>query len=180
MGVIANICPENVIFCSIKAIADRKLCPSGYVARISRRQNTGHIPGKEVRLISEYIRYVEVVCNEDVLILRNICYSQCARSNSHSNRKRPANSQLTDFVCEMQCQREEKVELERLFHNVIDAVLNEMNTRFTDCGSDIMYELSPLKPENKVFLKPAKIATLLHLDGIVIVEGVLVVARSLY
>jgi len=80
----------------------------------------------------------------------------------------------------MQCQREEKVELERLFHNVIDAVLNEMNTRFTDCGSDIMYELSPLKPENKVFLKPAKIATLLHLDGIVIVEGVLVVARSLY
>jgi len=25
----------------------RKLCPSGYVARISRRQNTGHIPGKK-------------------------------------------------------------------------------------------------------------------------------------
>jgi len=24
----------------------RKLCPSGYVARINRRQNTGHIPGK--------------------------------------------------------------------------------------------------------------------------------------
>jgi len=35
----------------------RKLCPSGYVARISRRQNTGHSPGKKVRLISEYIRY---------------------------------------------------------------------------------------------------------------------------
>ena len=54
MGVVANICPETVIFCSVKAIADRKLCPSGYVARISRRQNTGHIPGKKVRLISEY------------------------------------------------------------------------------------------------------------------------------
>jgi len=25
----------------------RKLCPSGYVARISRRQNTGHSPGKK-------------------------------------------------------------------------------------------------------------------------------------
>jgi len=25
----------------------RKLCPSGYVARISRSQNTGHIPGKK-------------------------------------------------------------------------------------------------------------------------------------
>jgi len=25
----------------------RKLCPSGYVARVSRRQNTGHIPGKK-------------------------------------------------------------------------------------------------------------------------------------
>jgi len=23
----------------------RELCPSGYVARISHRQNTGHIPG---------------------------------------------------------------------------------------------------------------------------------------
>jgi len=32
----------------------RNLCPSGYVARISRRQNIGHIPGKNVRLISEY------------------------------------------------------------------------------------------------------------------------------
>ena len=57
MGVVANICPENVIFCSVKAIAHRKLCPSGYVARMSRRQNTGHIPGKKVRLVSEYIRY---------------------------------------------------------------------------------------------------------------------------
>ena len=42
--VVANICPQTVVFCSLKAIADRKLCPSGYVARISRRQNTGHIP----------------------------------------------------------------------------------------------------------------------------------------
>jgi len=25
----------------------RKPCPSGYVARISCRQNTGHIPGKK-------------------------------------------------------------------------------------------------------------------------------------
>jgi len=25
----------------------RKLCRSGYVARISRKQNTGHIPGKK-------------------------------------------------------------------------------------------------------------------------------------
>jgi len=25
----------------------RKLCPSGYVARISHRQNTAHIPGKK-------------------------------------------------------------------------------------------------------------------------------------
>ena len=47
MGVVANICPENAIFCSVKAIANRKLCPSGYVARISRRQNTGHTPGKK-------------------------------------------------------------------------------------------------------------------------------------
>jgi len=31
MGVVANICPENVIFCSVKAIADRILCPFGYV-----------------------------------------------------------------------------------------------------------------------------------------------------
>jgi len=35
----------------------QKLCPSGYVARISRRQNTGYIPGKKVQLICEYIRY---------------------------------------------------------------------------------------------------------------------------
>ena len=45
MGVVVNICPENVIFCSIKDIADRKLCPSGYVAHIRHRRNAGHIPG---------------------------------------------------------------------------------------------------------------------------------------
>ena len=38
MGVVANICPGNLF-------AHAKLCPSGYVARISRRQNTGHIQG---------------------------------------------------------------------------------------------------------------------------------------
>jgi len=47
MGVVMNISPENVIFSSVKAIADRKLCPSWYVACISRRENTGHIPGKK-------------------------------------------------------------------------------------------------------------------------------------
>jgi len=72
MGVVVNICPENVIFCSVKATAHRtfleiflnhavfKGIPRsfGYVARISRRQNTSLIPGKKVRLISQYIRYI--------------------------------------------------------------------------------------------------------------------------
>jgi len=44
----------------------RKLCPSGYVARINRRQNTGHIPGKKsaankrvytVSIFSDNMRY---------------------------------------------------------------------------------------------------------------------------
>ena len=40
-------------------IAHTKLSPSGCVARISRRQNTGYTPGKKTATISEYIRQIK-------------------------------------------------------------------------------------------------------------------------
>ena len=63
MVVVANICLKNVIFCSVKVVADRTFferflnhtvfklmrrhCPLGYVVCISCTQNTGYIPGKK-------------------------------------------------------------------------------------------------------------------------------------
>jgi len=74
---------------------------------------------------------------------------------------------------------DEKIELKRLYYNVIDVVLNEMNARFSDWNSDVICSLSALKPENKdVFLIPAKIAPLIHLCGIPVVKEEFAVARS--
>jgi len=102
---------------------------------------------------------------KDIFILWNICYSQCARSKSHSNRS----VQLTviwQIVYKMHGQREpgDNVESKGDFHNAIDVVLNEMNDRFSECNSNILCALSVLQTETKdLFLITAKIAPVWHL-----------------
>jgi len=59
----------------------------------------------------------------------------------------------------------------RLFFHVIYVVLNEMSSRSSKYNNDVMFALSVLKPENAdVFLISAKVAPLLHLCGIAVVE----------
>jgi len=66
MGAIANICPDNVIFCSAKAIADKTFLDSSCINFVPlgmlRVQAAGKIQAifqvRKVRLISEYIWYI--------------------------------------------------------------------------------------------------------------------------
>ncbi|CAM4556543.1 unnamed protein product [Leuciscus chuanchicus] len=99
-----------------------------------------------------------------------------------SKRRRVMNRNLEEYVLEESVgqndtNNDDKSELKRLFFSAIDAVLGEMDVRFSERNGKLISALEALDPENKSFLDVKKLKHIMDLAGMEIVESEFCVAR---
>lgn len=99
-----------------------------------------------------------------------------------SKRRRVMNRNLEEYILEESVgqndtNNDDKSELKRLFFSAINAVLGEMDVRFSERNGKLISALEALDPENKSFLDVKKLKHIMDLAGMEIVESEFCVAR---